>query len=859
MSKYTPMIEQYLEIKGRAEDAFLFFRLGDFYEMFFDDAIKAAQELEITLTARAGGPDEKIPMCGVPHHSASQYITRLVNKGYKVAICEQIEDPAEAKGIVKRDIVRVITPGTVMEDQAMVDHANNFIVSLTRIEGVLALSACDITTGELYVTEMEDEINRLFDEAMVYAPAELVVDERLLEPVQQIITERGLRLVVTPWVYQESKQVTHHFAAADWDKLSITAKRSVFVLMSYLQETQKRTLKQVTHIRSYTSEQYMIMDALTRRNLELVETVRDREKKGSLLWLLDRTMTSIGARLLRRWVHRPLMNKALIDQRLEAVEALYNNVIVREELRQQLKGVYDIERLVGKIAYGNANARDLLSLQQSLSKVPALIDHCRESQASTLQLLVSEVDMCDDVMSWIAEAVVDEPPISIREGGMIKQGYDAELDRLHDASINGKQWMAELEQKEREVTGIKSLKVSYNRNFGYYIEVTKANISALPEGRYERKQTLTNSERYVTPELKEMEALILEAEEKIEHIEYELFMALRERIAAEMTRLQKLAAVIAEIDVYQSLATVSAANYYHKPEITEGYDMHIEEGRHPVVEAVLAKGNYIANDVTLSADEQRTVLITGPNMAGKSTVMRQVAYTSIMAQIGCFVPATSAVIPIIDRVFTRIGAADDLIGGQSTFMVEMMDIKLMTEKATERSLVIIDELGRGTSTGEGMAIAQAVIEYLHDEIGCKTLVSTHFHELAHLEDSLQYLQNYCMAVKESGENVTFLRKLIRGAAGTSYGIYCARLAGLPSSVIQRSYTLLEHFEARAEGEARPTPQVEQLQLFQSIPEPEDPAAQQVITTLREADVMNMTPLEAMQLLYQLKQELQTSG
>lgn len=800
MAKYTPMIEQYLEIKAQAEDAFLFFRLGDFYEMFFEDAINAARELEITLTARAGGTDEKIPMCGVPHHSATQYITRLIEKGYKVAICEQVEDPAEAKGIVRREIVRVITPGTVMEGNLVGDNVNNFIVSLTKLGEAYALAACDISTGELYQTDVHDTVSRLLDEAMVYSPAELVVDASMQNEIEAALTGWSRSIVVTGWSQSHDMVIAEHFDRKEVNKLTVLGVKSISLLMSYLSETQKRALGHISSIKQYSSEQYMILDPFTRRNLELVETVREREKKGSLLWLLDKTMTSMGARLLRRWIDKPLMNIKQIEARQEAVETLYNNLIVREDVRQQLKGIYDLERLVGRIAFGNANARDLLALKHSLMQVPLLFNSCAESGSSTLRLLVQNSDHCEDILAWIEAAIVDEPPLSIRDGGMIKQGYHEHLDELRDASINGKQWMAELEQRERELTGIRTLKVSFNRNFGYFIEVTKANIASLPEGRYERKQTLTNAERYITPELKEKETLILEAEDKMVDIEYGLFIDLRKKIAAQLTRLQQLAEIIAEIDVYQSLASVSAANHYRKPQMTEGFDLHIEGGRHPVVEAVLKESSYIANDTQFTADEQRTLLITGPNMAGKSTYMRQAAFLCIMAQMGCFVPAQAATMPIIDRVFTRIGAADDLIGGQSTFMVEMMDIQLMTEKATERSLVIIDELGRGTSTGEGMAIAQAVIEYLHDHVGCKTLVSTHFHELAHLEESLQYLKNYCMAVKESGDQVTFLRKLIKGSAGTSYGIYCARIAGLPESIINRSYMLLDSFEARSQSD-----------------------------------------------------------
>ncbi|MCD1257344.1 DNA mismatch repair protein MutS [Paenibacillus athensensis] len=797
MAQYTPMMQQYLAVKAQVPDAFLFFRLGDFYEMFFEDAINASRELEITLTGREGGAEERIPMCGVPHHSAENYIARLIEKGYKVALCEQVEDPAEAKGVVRREIVRIVTPGTVMDSKLLGETSNNYIVSLNYESGAYAFTACDISTGELYTTGLGDSLELVVDEMNVYMPSEVIGSAELLEAIGARTAGWSRTAVLTPWSAADEELLEAHFAGDPaLPELSGVSRRGVALLLGYLRETQKRALTHVKQIRVYEPEMYMTMDPFTRRNLELVETVRERAKKGSLLWLLDRTVTAMGARLLRRWIEKPLMSAARIGERLEAVELLVNQLIVREDLKLALREVYDLERLVARISYGNANARDMVALMASLRQVPLLREACASSGSATLKKLVAQMDGCEDVMGWIEAAIVDEPPVSIRDGGMIRPGYHAYLDQLREASTSGKVWIAELERKEREATGIKSLKIGYNKVFGYFIEVTKANMGALPEGRYERKQTLANAERYVTPELKEKEALILEAQDKMIDLEYELFTELRERISGHISRLQKLAEIIATADVYQSLAAVSAASHFRKPEVGEGYELRIEEGRHPVVEAVLEGGSFIANDTRLEREDGRILLITGPNMAGKSTYMRQVAVICLMAQIGCFVPARAARIPIIDRVFTRIGAADDLIGGQSTFMVEMMDIQIMTEKATPRSLVIIDELGRGTSTGEGMAIAQAVIEYLHDRVGCKTLVSTHFHELAHLEESLAHLRNHCMAVKESGNQVTFLRKLIRGAASTSYGIYCAEIAGLPDSIIQRSYELLHSFDAR---------------------------------------------------------------
>jgi len=922
LAKYTPMMEQYLQIKAEVPDAFLFFRLGDFYEMFFEDAKLAAKELEITLTGRDAGGEERVPMCGVPYHSAENYIARLIDKGYKVAICEQVEDPAEAKGVVRREIVRIVTPGTIMEDKTLPGAANNFIMSLAEQTGGdsvrrWAAAACDLSTGELYVTEFLADEEQLFEELNTYQPAEVLADETMARVVHMYNRQMNKQTLISERHRSDPQLTERHFPPEELSRLQPASRLSIDRLLSYLYETQKRSLTHIRQIRSYEKQQFMILDPFTRRNLELTETARDRSKKGSLLWLLDKTVTAMGGRLLRRWVDKPLLNRHQIEARQEAVDCLVRQLITREELRQQLREVYDMERLVGRVVYGTANARDLNALKLSLKRVPQLIELAANAGSKTLLQHVSTLDACQDIAAWIEETIVDDPPISVREGGLIKPGCDAKLDQLREASVSGKQWIAELERQERERTGIKSLKIGFNKVFGYYIEVTRANLGALPEGIYERKQTLANAERFITPELKEKEALILEAEEKMVDIEYELFTRLRERIAAETGRLQKLAETIAEIDALQSLAAVSAERRYRRPTITDGYDLTIEAGRHPVVEALLGSEPFIANDTVLSEQDCRMMLITGPNMAGKSTYMRQVAYILIMAQIGCFVPAERAVIPIVDRIFTRIGAADDVIGGQSTFMVEMKDIQLMTAKATQRSLVIIDELGRGTSTGEGMAIAQSVIEFIHHHIGCKTLVSTHFHELAHLEDSLAYLRNYCMDVKESGEEVTFLRKLIRGAASTSYGIYCAKIAGIPETIIERAYQILSTLEIRTTElqSAVSLAQPVQLSLFPDIPladrrssddpcqarekkrnndqskvekrtsegdaegahtsldsaatlrshEPMDtltasePAAasvpasaQEIYKRVHEADLMNMTPLQAMQFILELK-------
>ncbi|MCQ6560189.1 DNA mismatch repair protein MutS [Paenibacillus mendelii] len=801
MAAYTPMIQQYLAIKEEAKDAFLFFRLGDFYEMFFDDAILASRELEITLTGREGGGESRIPMCGLPYHAAEGYIARLIEKGYKVAICEQVEDPAAAKGVVRREIIRVVTPGTVMETKAVSDKANNFIVAVASGNESFGLAACDLTTGELYVTSFARSIDVLSDEVNVYHPAEIVGDEEVLELLKPLAAGWNRPVLFTTREPMDAGRLALQFEEAELKPLSLIRERAVSLLTGYLDETQKRSLSHVRRIRVYEPNQYMILDPFTRRNLELTETVRDRSKKGSLLWLLDRTKTSMGARQLRRWIDKPLLSKSPIDERLEAVDKLYRDLIFRDELRSELGEIYDLERLVGRVAFGSANGRDMNALKTSLQHVPALAALCEGSKSSTLRELVAGVDDCADLAHMIETVIVDDPPVSVRDGGLIKPGYDEYLDQLREASVSGKKWLADLERQEREATGIKSLKIGYNKVFGYYLEVSKANLHMLPEGRYERKQTLANAERYVTPELKEKERLILEAEEKMVDLEYARFVELREHLSAHLHRLQKLAETVATLDVYQSFGTVSAEQRFVRPEVTDSYNFVVDEGRHPVVEAVLEGAPFIANNTSLTQEECSMLLITGPNMAGKSTYMRQVALICILAQIGCFVPAKKAVVPLIDRIFTRIGAADDLIGGQSTFMVEMKDIQTMTEKATSQSLVIIDELGRGTSTAEGMAIAQAVIEFVHHEVGCKALVSTHFHELAHLEETLPSLANACMAVQETGDNVTFLRKLVPGAAGSSYGIYCAQLAGLPQGIIKRAYTLLESLEQPAARQA----------------------------------------------------------
>ncbi|MFC4597970.1 DNA mismatch repair protein MutS [Cohnella hongkongensis] len=886
MAGYTPMMEQYLSVKATAKDALLFFRLGDFYEMFFEDAITASRELEITLTGRGAGQEERVPMCGVPHHSAEGYIARLVEKGYKVAVCEQVEDPASTKGVVRREIVRIVTPGTVMDAKLVGDASNNFIVGAASQAGRLGIAACDLTTGELYLTSFAQSPEAINNVLNVYRPSEAVGDEEAIAAIQEALQPAGRSLSTTVREEAEPDRLGTQFPEEAWSAHEPVRQKAVARLIAYLEETQRRSLAHLRSVKAYDTEAYMSLDAFTRRNLELTETIRDRSRKGSLLGLLDRTRTAMGARLLKRWIDQPLLSREEAERRLDAVEALNRDWIKRKELRDELGEVYDLERLAGRIAYGTANARDLNALKNSLRRIPAVQALCASLDASPLDSLARSMDACADIADAIEAAIADEPPTTLRDGGLIRSGYDAKLDELREASQNGKQWIAELERREREATGIKSLKIGFNKVFGYYLEVTRANLASLPEGRYERKQTLANAERFVTPELKEKEALILEAEDRMFDLEYETFVALRDRISGQMPRLQRLAESVAALDVLQSFAEASAEQRYTRPSWTDGdgYDLIIEEGRHPVVESVNENGVFIANDTSLTAEGGPILLITGPNMAGKSTYMRQVAMICLMAQIGCFVPARRAVLPFVDRIFTRIGAADDLVGGQSTFMVEMKDIQIMTEQATARSLIIIDELGRGTSTDEGMAIAQAVIEYVHDHIGCKALVSTHFHELAHLESSLPGLRNGCMAVRESADGVTFLRKLVPGAADSSYGIYCAQLAGLPETIVGRAYSLLNDRGTAGEAPSRPGPidpriqtvretaaaggapspqPVVQLSLFPEEAPPVKPArpaaGDKVLEKLRKLDVMRMTPMQALEWLNDARNQLTESG
>ncbi|PRX41818.1 DNA mismatch repair protein MutS [Planifilum fimeticola] len=862
MANYTPMIQQYLSIKAEYPDAFLFFRLGDFYEMFFDDAKKAAEELEIVLTSRDGGR-ERVPMCGVPYHSAETYIERLIDKGYKVAICEQVEDPSQAKGVVRREVVRVITPGTVIEEQMLEEKENNFLVVLAGDWHRSALAACDLSTGECHITQLEGS-DDLLDEAATFHPKEVLISGALARDkafVKQSATRLGS--VVTPVVEEDlpslaemERQLKEQFPD-DWGVLtSPELTRASGVLLSYLRRTQKRTLRHLHRLHRYDVRRYMMLDDSARRNLELTATIRDGKRQGSLLWLLDRTATAMGSRLLKRWLDKPLLDLKAILARQDVVQAFTEDLILLEEVRTRLKGIYDLERIAARIAYGSANGRDLRSLCRSLQAVPTLKARLAESGKPALTALAERMDPCADVARLVEESIVEDPPAAVKEGGVIRDGYDTGLDELRSIQREGKDWIARLEEREREITGIKSLKVGYNKVFGYYIEVTKANLRHLPDGRYQRKQTLANAERFITPELKERERQVLEAEERAIALEYRLFTEVREAIAEQIPRLQALAEEVARLDVLQSFATVSLEREYVRPTVEEGGELLIKEGRHPVVEAVMESGNYVPNDVRMDGDHRQILLITGPNMAGKSTYMRQTALIVIMAQIGCFVPARQAVIPVVDRIFTRIGAADDLTGGRSTFMVEMAETRQALMQATPDSLILLDEVGRGTSTYDGMALAQAIVEYVHNHVGAKTLFSTHYHELTDLEESLPRVVNVHARCIEKEGKVVFLHRIEPGRADRSYGIHVAERAGLPETLISRARVILEELESRAETAASG-----QLNLFQFMAEPEREKGEmsarekQVIEDLLSWDVLRTPPLDTVQFFYELQRRL----
>ncbi|MBC2267360.1 DNA mismatch repair protein MutS [Listeria sp. FSL L7-0083] len=859
MTEYTPMIKQYLEIKDKYQDAFLFFRLGDFYEMFFEDALNASQILEITLTGREGGTKEKIPMCGVPYHSASGYIDTLIEKGYKVAICEQVEDPKTTKGMVKREVVQLISPGTVMDERGLKAKENNYIASLYCYEGKeYGFAYSDLSTGELKSTVIEASEDRLINELTTLSTRELIVSESEKEVLSDVMKEQ---LGLTFSVHEEDtipaeneKLVTRH--------MSLSEKRAIGKLLHYLKETQKRDLGHLQQAVHYETSNYMKMDYYSKRNLELAESIRGKGRQGTLLWLLDNTQTAMGGRMLKQWIDRPLIDRKQIIERQNDVSELMAHFFERLELVENLKNVYDLERLAGRVAYGNVNARDLIQLRNSLYQIPRIRATLLSMHSKSLTELANQLDPCEELTEKLEEAIVDAAPISIREGGIIKDGYNSQLDTYRDASRNGKTWIAELERKERELTGIKTMKVGFNRVFGYYIEVTRANTHLLPEGRYERKQTLANAERYITPELKEKEKLILDAEEKSMELEYQLFTEVREMVKDYIERLQKLAKSVSEIDCLQSFADISEKNHFIRPTLSEDGSLHVKQGRHPVVEKVMGAQSYVANDCDLDRNRE-ILLITGPNMSGKSTYMRQVALTAICAQVGCFVPAEEATLPIFDQIFTRIGAADDLIAGQSTFMVEMLEARNAIVHATKDSLILFDEIGRGTATYDGMALAQAIIEYIHENVHAKTLFSTHYHELTDLEKELSGLQNIHVSAVEENGKVVFLHKIKEGPADKSYGIHVAELAELPKSLIERASCILEQLESNDKkiiitNDKQPEEIHEEVQLSMFPVEPEKKGSSKETKLLKEIAAMNimqMTPMDAMNKLYELQSKI----
>ena len=807
----SPMMQNYLATKEQYKDCMLFYRLGDFYEMFFDDAIVASRDLEIKLTGRACGLEERAPMCGVPHHAVDLYVSRLIAKGYKVAICEQLEDPKTAKGIVKRDVIRVVTPGTVIETNMLEEKKNNYIMSIVKKGVNYGLGICDISTGDFYATQIklpENNFEKLLDEYARYTPAEIVVNTSMGNSEKELnimkdryptfvtirddsifSNDKDILLKMYSFVdgYEKEKEDFHD------EDLVVMA---INGLLDYFTETQKVKLEHINKIQVYEVQKYMALDISARRSLELTERMRDKSKRGTLIWVLDKTSTSMGGRLLRRWINDPLLDVVEINERLEAVKELKGNMILRGDIIGLLNKVYDIERLAGKIAYGNVNARELISLRNSLSNLPALKETLATANSTMLNKLYDRLDELKDIHDLIEKAIVEEPPISIKEGGIIKTGYDPEIDEYRNASVDGKNWIIALEAKEKELTGIKNLKIGYTKVFGYYIEITKSFLKQVPTDRYIRKQTLTGAERFITEELKSMEDKILGSEEKVINLEYQAFTKIREEIARNLERLQSSANSVANVDVLSCLATVAEDNNYVCPEVNDSDIIEIKEGRHPVIEKMLDSGEFVANDTYLDCDKTRVAIITGPNMAGKSTYMRQVAIITLMAQIGSFVPAQSAKIGIVDKIFTRVGASDDLSSGQSTFMVEMNEVANILKDATPRSLVILDEIGRGTSTYDGLSIAWAVAEFIanKEKVGCKTLFATHYHELLELEEKVEGIKNFHVAVKEKGEDVIFLRQILEGGTDESYGIHVAKLAGVPSNVVSRANKILRSLE-----------------------------------------------------------------
>ncbi|WP_139904595.1 DNA mismatch repair protein MutS [Clostridium thermarum] len=869
----TPMMQQYLQIKEKNKDCILFFRLGDFYEMFFEDAQIASRELELVLTGRDCGLEERAPMCGIPYHAANNYISRLVAKGYKIAICEQLEDPALAKGIVKRDITKIITPGTFTDSAFLEDNKNNYILSifLDQVTDICGLCFSDLSTGEFYATSFNMVYSLIIDEIYKFSPREMLVETTLdLSPLNDIIDKLDITVTTKDSSYFTEgayKNLSHQFPALDinnYDKATVYSANS---LLNYIFETQKISLSNINTIDYYEVLDYMNMDINSRRNLELTENIRDKSKKDSLLWILDKTNTAMGSRMLRKWIELPLINEEAINQRLDAVETIKEDYSMLSELKDKLKNVYDMERICGKVSSQSVNAKEMLSLKHSIKNIPEIKQMLAVTTNPLLNLMEKNMDALEDIYELLDRAIADNPPLTIKEGNIIKEGYDSEIDTLRKAKAHGKEWIAALENQEREVTGIKSLKVGYNKVFGYYIEISKANYASIPDGRYIRKQTLSNAERFVTQELKEMEEKILGAEEKLYTLEYSVFINIRNIVEQNIDRLKKTARLISQLDCLVSLAEVALQNNYNKPIIKKDGCIRIVEGRHPVIEKVIKEGTFISNDSYLDNEDNQMLLITGPNMAGKSTYMRQIALITLMAQIGSFVPAKSAEVSICDRIFTRIGASDDLSSGKSTFMVEMSEVANILAHATKDSLVLLDEVGRGTSTYDGLSIAWSVIEYICNKLRSKTLFATHYHELTHLEDKIKGVKNYCVSVKEIGNEIVFLRKIIPGGADQSYGIEVAKLAGLPEMVIQRSKEILADLESENKVE---TAHIKEAAITMSSDVHSKPKVPQkapkkesrqlnfmdlekdiFIEEISSIDILNITPMEAFNKLYEI--------
>lgn len=874
MEQLTPMMQQYMETKNEYKDCILFYRLGDFYEMFFDDAICAHKELELTLTGKSCGLKERAPMCGVPFHSAETYINRLVERGYKVAICEQVEDPKLAKGLVKREVTRIVTPGTNCFTGSLDETRNNYLMGIVSVDHSFGISIVDVTTGEYMLTEVES-VSKLLDEVNKFMPAEIICNDSFyISGVD--LTDLSERLGITisalePRYFEKEscrEALCRHFHVSSLDGMGVEEYSIGMIaagaVMMYLIETQKCALEHISHLQPYHVGKYMLLDRNTRRNLELVETLREKQKRGSLLWVLDKTKTAMGARMLRKMIEQPLIHKTAIQDRLDAVEMLKDNLMAREELREYMNSIYDLERLTMKVSYRSANPRDLISFKTSIQYLPYIKDILAQFSKGVLAKMAGDLDTLEDLHELLEASIEEDPPIPIKEGGIIKEGFDEEIDHLKKAKTDGKTWLAELEEREREKTGIKNLRVRYNKVFGYYIEVTNSYKDLVPE-YYIRRQTLANAERYTTEELSELARTILGAEDRLYALEYETYVAIREKLAAEMERIQKTASVIAWTDVFASLALVAETNQYVRPTLNQRGVIDIKDGRHPVVEKMMSGELFVANDTLLDHKKNRVDIITGPNMAGKSTYMRQTALIVLMAQIGSFVPAKSANIGLVDRIFTRVGASDDLASGQSTFMVEMSEVANILRHATKDSLLILDEIGRGTSTFDGLSIAWAVVEYIAGSSlsGAKTLFATHYHELTELEGKLPGVNNYCIAVQEKGDTIIFLRKIIKGSADKSYGIQVAKLAGVPEVVIERAKEIaaeLEESDITANTKnigKKHTEEVEpvQISLFDTMGMvAEQPKKSEVEETLKKLDISNMTPMEAMNQLYELQKK-----